>query len=1018
MQAPEIDGRSYEDILKQIQKMVPYYTPEWNFDDKSSDSGAALARIFAAMLSGTVKRLNQVPGKNFIEFLNMLNIKQIPARHARVPLTFKLSSGTTQNVFIPSGTEVSSVSDSGEPVVFQTENSLMAAPAKIVSAYWFNGRQDHISEIPSEIYDIDKLAEHETNCTALFDLSGDNKQSHELYIGDTELLNIKTSSTLCLSWDMEGMPNDLRLEDCIRFYYYGEVTQLNDDKKEGWHEIEAPVFSNGRWRLNINAGKNMAFEIKEHEVDGINSRWIKAVAEVGAINKINNIRIKSIMLSDNWSSPSMVPEIVFKNDVPVTLSGTIYPFGDTPHLYDTFYIGSDEAFSKKGTQITVRFKANTVDAQDMTAKLSWEYWNGTAWVGLGASNSVNKDFIKTGDAAIPFTCPEDMSKVLVNGIEKYWVRARLADGDYGREALEEVNVAPGNTQNGNNQSQTVKKYILVPRYKAPCFSTVTIDVASKKAVYFKNYVTYNNLEYCNVTDTVKAGSTSVRAFPTLDCECAAISIGFDMKLMKGPLSVFFHLGEQLCPVDLRPGFRWEYCNKSGEWSALKLSEDGTNSLTKSGAVVFAGAEDFTAKRLFGKELYWIRAVDNDNSFSNEGIKPPFPILKGILNNTVWACEAETHTDEILGSGKGNQHEQYYMSKKPVLSESIWINEAGKLSEMDMKNISDSKKCEFKEVKDSAGGTREFWVKWINTEDFLNSDPYDRHYTIDRAQGAIAFGDGINGAVPPIGNNNIKTDYKSGGGKKGNVGEGALKELKTSIAFVDSVINILPAEGGFDNEAEENVLLRGPKLIKHRNRAITAEDYEWIVLQYSRDVARVKCISNFNDKLAYESGWITLVIIPESTAARPVPSLSLRNSVSEYVKLRSPDCIAFNDHINVIGPEYIEVSVDAVLCVQSIDDMPLVELAAQESLNFFLHPRNGGNDGKGWDFGRLPHLSDFYPVLEQVKGVDHIEDITVYVNAGGEVYTFRHGLQDEFEMPELMPHVLVCSGKHTINVDFD
>jgi hypothetical protein len=130
-------------------------------------------------------------------------------------------------------------------------------------------------------------------------------------------------------------------------------------------------------------------------------------------------------------------------------------------------------------------------------------------VGLGDSNSVNKDFIKTGNATIPFTCPEDMSKVGVNGVEKYWVRARLTEGDYGREALEEVNVAPEDTQTGKNTAQTVKKYVLVPRYKAPCFSTVRIDVASKKAVYFKNYLTYNNLEYCNVTDNIKVGSTSI-----------------------------------------------------------------------------------------------------------------------------------------------------------------------------------------------------------------------------------------------------------------------------------------------------------------------------------------------------------------------------------------------------------------------------------------------------------------------------------------------------------------------------
>ena len=37
---------------------------------------------------------------------------------------------------------------------------------------------------------------------------------------------------------------------------------------------------------------------------------------------------------------------------------------------------------------------------------------------------------------------------------------------------------------------------------------------------------------------------------------------------------------------------------------------------------------------------------------------------------------------------------------------------------------------------------------------------------------------------------------------------------------------------------------------------------------------------------------------------------------------------------------------------------------------------GGLDGEGWDFGRRPHESDFYALIEKVPGVDHIKSLDV------------------------------------------
>jgi hypothetical protein len=67
---PKIDTRNFEQLLQDIRNIVPFYTPELQVPE-DKDSGSALLKIFAHMIAGTLERLNQVPEKNFIAFLNI-----------------------------------------------------------------------------------------------------------------------------------------------------------------------------------------------------------------------------------------------------------------------------------------------------------------------------------------------------------------------------------------------------------------------------------------------------------------------------------------------------------------------------------------------------------------------------------------------------------------------------------------------------------------------------------------------------------------------------------------------------------------------------------------------------------------------------------------------------------------------------------------------------------------------------------------------------------------------------------
>lgn len=146
--SPPIDKRDFEALLKEITQRVPFYTPEWKVTDER-DINLAVLKIFAQMLADTIQRLNQVPNKNFIAFLDNLGVNLLPAVPARVPITFYLSNGTTIPVLIPPRTQVAANSeDGGEPIAFETEKTILATPAKLIDAYSVNPQNDEVFRVP------------------------------------------------------------------------------------------------------------------------------------------------------------------------------------------------------------------------------------------------------------------------------------------------------------------------------------------------------------------------------------------------------------------------------------------------------------------------------------------------------------------------------------------------------------------------------------------------------------------------------------------------------------------------------------------------------------------------------------------------------------------------------------------------------------------------------------------------------------------------------------------------------
>jgi predicted phage baseplate assembly protein len=291
------------------------------------------------------------------------------------------------------------------------------------------------------------------------------------------------------------------------------------------------------------------------------------------------------------------------------------------------------------------------------------------------------------------------------------------------------------------------------------------------------------------------------------------------------------------------------------------------------------------------------------------------------------------------------------------------------------------------VRDRNKRVTEAWVHWQGQPHLFFSGPKDRHYVLDGALGRFLFGNGTQGRIPPAAAAIGVRQFQSGGGLTGNVTAGTIKQLLGSIGGVQAVFNPRAAEGGADGETLKAFADRAPESIRHRGRAITPPDYETMAHEASAGVARARAISGRDSSGQTRPGWVTVVIIPQSSEPRPVPSFGLREKVQTYLKVRAPAGIAESDHIVVTGPAYLPIDVDATLAPKDPSQAGTVETDARAAIENFLNPLTGGPGGQGWDLGRGVFLSDVAGELAKVSGIDYVEELSLSVNgalAGNQV----------------------------------
>ncbi|GFO97062.1 hypothetical protein ig2599ANME_1260 [groundwater metagenome] len=1058
---PKIDSRDQQMLYEQVRDLALYYCPEWK-DEAAIESDKysnALMRIFARMMEIIIQRLNKVPDKNFLTFLDMVGTSLFPPRVAGAPLTFTMTKGETKYRKIPAGTQVATAqTKEKEAIVFETTKDLTIISPKRVGAVSLSPDDDKWTDQTAV------LSGNTTEAVVLF--KGKELIPHRLYLGDSELFSFKEKAVITLDITLKAdIAQAVPWE--VKWYCFDEnlapksldVAAITDQKV-------ASLLKNGRIIFEPLGGISEKTLTEKDQKKSWTKHWIYAELNT-PIPKEKLPLIKTIKASVSITPGSPVsPDIAFFNNIPIDLTKDYFPFGERPKFNDTFYIGSKEVFSKKDAWLTLTFTfSEGVDSPNTeNIKLVWEFWDRDSWktiyettrVGVSGdkgdykfSDNTNAFTFKATpqnkESAVKFICPKIEEKE-INGEKNHWVRVRIIDGNYGKDAsYDEISIDAGKgtgkiksrdkivtgsetkfkTELGKGDSITaagqtktitgisndtsliidsafksdltseteftIKKTGWIYRqltYKPPSVSKLKLEYSfnlSNKDL--QAVLTYNDFTYRDETEACKDYNKTFTPFQPVTDTQQAVYLAFDQDISTLPVTIFFPLLENMFTVVMNPAsynppvVAWEYWTGK-TWSLLSV-EDGTRNLTKMEMMQFLAPDDVKKRYCFEfeTEYYWIRARLDKGNYEN------LPRLKGIYTNTVWAYNRITVNSEILGTCNGKTSQVFNFSHFPVLpGQKVMVREISLTEEEKSTVRFEEGKDAIEDIKDNDGNVIGYWVKWHEKNHFYSSGPNSRHYIIDRNKGTITFGDGERGMIPPAEKDNIRCSYQYGGGLKGNdVGVRSITKLKTAFPFIESVTNHEDSDGGGDQENLDWLRERGPQTIKHRDRAVTYEDFEWLVREASPKVARVKCLPTTDPGKNFRPGWITMIIVlDERENPKPLPTQGLINEIQEYIFNRTSTYLtAYPSQINLIGPGYIQVGVEVKVHFTSIGDAKIIEGRIIDNLKRFFHPLIGGPEKKGWDFGKNVYISEVYEVIENTDGVDYVGEL--FLNASIQVY---------------------------------
>jgi len=455
-----------------------------------------------------------------------------------------------------------------------------------------------------------------------------------------------------------------------------------------------------------------------------------------------------------------------------------------------------------------------------------------------------------------------------------------------------------------------------------------------------------------------------------------------------------------------PPVIWQAWTEEG-WHEVDVEEDGTGGMSWSGEIRLH-LPVMAQREVNGVPAHWIRCelvTPGEDQLPYDTAPVLTQVGTATWGGTVNAYHATEVVNEPLGRSDGSPGQVYRLQHTPVLP-----------------------RQEDERVEIWAPGMED-WEPWSEVSELNYSIATDRHYTVDSATGEVRFGPALRlrdgsvqryGAIPPRGAEIRFSRYRYGGGTAGNVRRGAITELRTSLAYVDHVVNREDASGGLDQENLEHAIFRAQALLRTRFRAVTAADYEYLTLHRFPEIARVLCLQTRlagRRAGALSPGRVYVIVVPglpeeEAKGYIPLSRLAitdeLRERINYYLNQRRP--LTAQLEARVAGYRRVRAEV-SVIGEPGVDERQLARDIIT-ALELFINPLVGGSDGTGWSFGRELYLSDLYACVQQVKGLRYVQEIRMsWVDEAETAHPVERKI-------ELLAHEILVSDRHQVRVEFE
>jgi len=191
----------------------------------------------------------------------------------------------------------------------------------------------------------------------------------------------------------------------------------------------------------------------------------------------------------------------------------------------------------------------------------------------------------------------------------------------------------------------------------------------------------------------------------------------------------------------------------------------------------------------------------------------------------------------------------------------------------------------------------------------------------------------------------------------------------------------------DEEPVADTLRRAPELLRNRDRAITAEDVEYLAYEASPRIHHARCLPalipppdpagglprpDTGGGLSRTAGSVVVIVVEkelERAVRNPAPPAELIDAVTRYLTDRRTLTAAVTIH----GPRYRAVTVTLVVFLfpNPVEDRNQQERRAglektlTTAINDHLHPVGGNRHGGGWEVGQSFFLAGLMEVIQPV-----------------------------------------------------